>query len=166
MVIRVSETVVATHEKHRCLTEVIVVHSKVRGTEAVPQPRGVGPTIDAGNERGSSWAVEARRPEELSRAEEQAAGIAPREHHGGCAAARGVRDVEALVADARVTAVSIVLPHFLHARVTLAALAADKHVFLEKPVAHSIASARRILTAARNAAGKLYVAGPQTHTLF
>ena len=46
-------------------------------------------------------------------------------------------------------AVDIMLPHDLHESAALACFAAGKHVLLEKPMAHSLESAERILQASR-----------------
>ena len=63
-----------------------------------------------------------------------------------------------LLADPRVDIVMIGLPHFLHTEVTLAACAAGKHVFLEKPMAMTVADCDAINAAAESAGVKLLVA--------
>ena len=63
-----------------------------------------------------------------------------------------------LLADPRVDVVMIGLPHFLHTVVTLAACEAGKHIFLEKPMAMTIADCDAIITAAEKAGVKLLVA--------
>lgn len=45
-------------------------------------------------------------------------------------------------------AVAVMLPHDLHERYALEVLEAEKHLFLEKPLAHNLDSSRRILEAA------------------
>ena len=53
-----------------------------------------------------------------------------------------------LLADADVEAISVCLPHFLHAEVALAALQAGKHLLIEKPLASTLVEAQRIAEAA------------------
>lgn len=53
-------------------------------------------------------------------------------------------------------AVDLMLPHHLHEELTLQALAAGKHVLLEKPMAPTVAACERILSAAR-ASGKVFM---------
>jgi predicted dehydrogenase len=60
-------------------------------------------------------------------------------------------DYAALVADPALDAVYIPLPNGLHARWTLAALAAGKHVLCEKPLTANAAEAREVARAAREA---------------
>jgi len=59
-----------------------------------------------------------------------------------------VRDMESLLADPTVDAVAVCTPPVTHADLALAALEAGKHVFLEKPVAASLADADRIVDGA------------------
>jgi len=59
--------------------------------------------------------------------------------------------------DAPVDAVVIATPHALHAEIALAALAAGRHVFLEKPMAANPAECRAIEAAAGRAEGLLMV---------
>ncbi len=66
---------------------------------------------------------------------------------------RAYLEASELIADPRVDAVDVCLPHHLHAPVALAALAAGKHVLLEKPLARSTAECDEILAAA-TAAGR------------
>lgn len=54
--------------------------------------------------------------------------------------------------------VDVCLPTWLHEEVTLAALAAGKHVLCEKPIALDLAAADRMLDAARRAGATLMVA--------
>lgn len=63
-------------------------------------------------------------------------------------------DVAALVADPDVDAVYVATPHTLHREHALAAIAAGKHVLVEKPMATNAADAEAITSAAR-AAGVL-----------
>ncbi len=71
---------------------------------------------------------------------------------GGADALRGVRgyaDHHELLADPSVHAVSICTPTDLHVPVALAALAAGKHVLIEKPVALTVEEVDRLAGAAR-----------------
>jgi len=63
-------------------------------------------------------------------------------------AAEVFEDFSALLAAARVDAVSIVTPDRFHSPMSLAALAAGKHVLCEKPLATNHADARRMARAA------------------
>ena len=67
-------------------------------------------------------------------------------------------DVDAALADPRVEAVSICTPHVHHAPMALQAIAAGKHVIVEKPMATSVADATRMIDAADAAGVTLYVA--------
>lgn len=64
---------------------------------------------------------------------------------------RVARDWRAVIADPDIGVVSVCLPNFLHTEVTLAALAAGKHVLCEKPLALSADQARPVRDAARAA---------------
>lgn len=81
-----------------------------------------------------------------SRSAERAAAFAAR--HG---VARGHGDYDALLADDGVDIVYIASPNSEHARLALAAIAAGKHVLVEKPMAASAAEAAAIADAARAA---------------
>jgi len=63
--------------------------------------------------------------------------------------ARATDSLEELLADAEVQAVYVATPHPLHEKLALAAIAAGKHVLVEKPMATSAAAAGRIIEAAR-----------------
>ncbi|MBN8630142.1 MAG: Gfo/Idh/MocA family oxidoreductase [Rhodobacterales bacterium] len=65
--------------------------------------------------------------------------------------ARTATDWKSVIADAGIDVVSVCLPNYLHTEVTLAALAAGKHVLCEKPLALDAASARPVAEAARKA---------------
>ena len=58
-------------------------------------------------------------------------------------------DHKKMLKEAGVDAVSVCLPNFLHAPISLDALRAGKHVICEKPPALSVAEARRMAAAAR-----------------
>lgn len=69
-----------------------------------------------------------------------------------------------LVADSEVDAVTVCLPHDAHEEVVLAALAAGKHVLIEKPLAIDLAGAVRIAAAA--AASDRVVMVEMTHRFY
>jgi predicted dehydrogenase len=71
---------------------------------------------------------------------------------------------EAMLADAAIEAVVIPTPHFLHHPQTLAALKAGKHVFVEKPIATTIAEAEEMLRASQTAKRVLAVGHQGRHT--
>ena len=64
---------------------------------------------------------------------------------------------EDLLADPAVDAVDLVTPPFLHAEQTLAAAAAGKHVYCEKPMAHSVVDGESMVAAMRSADRMLMV---------
>lgn len=64
-------------------------------------------------------------------------------------------DYKALVKRPDLDAVAVVTPHLLHEEMALAAFAAGKQVFCEKPLALNTASAERILDACAKAGGVL-----------
>lgn len=70
---------------------------------------------------------------------------------GACALELGCRAMtpEALIAAPEIDAVVLAMPPDLHARTALAALAAGKHVLVEKPMALNLAEAEAIVAAAR-----------------
>ena len=76
---------------------------------------------------------------------------------------RGVARYEDVLADPAVDVVSVCLPHRLHLPVTLAALAAGKHVLVEKPLALTVAECDEIIAAA---AGTGLTVGVQHNQLF
>lgn len=73
----------------------------------------------------------------------------PGARRGAAAVAGAVdhRTVAELLADERVDVVSVCVPHDLHAPIALAAIAAGKHVLLEKPMAVSVAECDQIIAA-------------------
>ena len=72
-------------------------------------------------------------------------------------AARHFTDYRAMLDDPSVDAVEILLPHHLHAEVAAAALAAGKHVSVQKPMARSVAECEQMAAAAAASAGSLRV---------
>jgi len=66
-------------------------------------------------------------------------------------ARRGYGSYQALIDDPEVQVVHNATPNHLHAEVTLAALAAGKHVVSDKPLARTAAEAKRLVDAARRA---------------
>jgi predicted dehydrogenase len=65
--------------------------------------------------------------------------------------ASGTTDWRALVADPAIDVVDICTPNYLHAEMALAAIAAGKHVYCEKPLALDLQQSRAIVEAARRA---------------
>jgi len=65
-------------------------------------------------------------------------------------AERSYADIEALLADGRVDAVEILTPHHLHEEHAVRALAAGKHVSLQKPPTRTLAELDRVADAARS----------------
>ncbi len=65
---------------------------------------------------------------------------------------------EQLLADPNLDVIDISLPTFLHAKYTIAALRAGKHVICEKPMARSAAEAKSMVAAARKTGKKLFLA--------
>lgn len=60
-------------------------------------------------------------------------------------------DYEALLADTEVNLVELLVPHHLHAQMTIAACKAGKHVSVQKPMALTLAEADRMILAAKEA---------------
>lgn len=71
---------------------------------------------------------------------------------------RSTSDWRALIADPEVEVVSVTTPNAFHAEMAIAALAAGKHVWCEKPMAVTLADAERMAAAAR-AAGRVTALG-------
>lgn len=71
--------------------------------------------------------------------------------------ASGTGDWRELVADPRIDLVDITTPNRWHAEMALAAIAAGKHVYCEKPLAPAAAEARQMVDAARAAGVKTMV---------
>jgi predicted dehydrogenase len=72
--------------------------------------------------------------------------------------AKAYGDWRQLVEDPHVDLVDITTPNYLHVDVALAALAAGKHVYCEKPLAVTVDDARRMAAAAKNAGVRTMVA--------
>ncbi len=87
-----------------------------------------------------------------SRSQDKAASLADE------IATQAYTDSEALMLDPQVEAVSITLPTNLHAEYAIAALNAGKHVFVEKPMALSVAECDAMIEAAQKANRILMVA--------
>jgi predicted dehydrogenase len=62
---------------------------------------------------------------------------------------RATDSLDELLADREVEAVYVATPHPQHEKLALAAIAAGKHVLVEKPIATTVASATRMIEAAR-----------------
>ncbi|GGY05894.1 myo-inositol 2-dehydrogenase [Litchfieldella qijiaojingensis] len=71
--------------------------------------------------------------------------------------ARSTGNWKALVADPDIDVVDICSPNFLHKEMALAAIAAGKHVYSEKPLALSAADAQKMVEAAEQAGVKTLV---------
>ncbi len=71
--------------------------------------------------------------------------------------AKAFTSFEEVLADPNVDAVDLVTPPFLHAEQTMAAARAGKHVYCEKPMAHSLAEADAMISAHRDAGTTLMV---------
>lgn len=71
--------------------------------------------------------------------------------------ARATDNWRSLVTDSAVDVVDICAPNFLHKEMALAAIAAGKHVYAEKPLALSTADAQEMATAAQQAGVKTLV---------
>ncbi|MBK9169162.1 MAG: Gfo/Idh/MocA family oxidoreductase [Bryobacterales bacterium] len=72
-------------------------------------------------------------------------------------------DYREILADPSVDAVFIMTPEHLHYPMMLAALKAKKHVYVEKPLAHTIEEGAELVKAAR-AAGKIVQVGTQNRS--
>lgn len=64
-------------------------------------------------------------------------------------------EFEAVLRDPDIDVVHLCVPHYLHAPMAIAALKAGKHVLCEKPMATSIADAKAMAEAAKEAQGQL-----------
>ncbi len=66
--------------------------------------------------------------------------------------------LDAALAEGEFDAVDLMLPHDLHENAARKCFVANKHVLLEKPLAHNLESAMRILKLAKHAPTKFMVA--------
>mgnify|MGYP001341178037 CR=1 FL=1 len=67
-------------------------------------------------------------------------------------------DFDNLLDDDDIDAVDIVLPHFLHADMTIAAARAGKHIYVEKPMARTHGECEAMVSCCRAAGVPLFVA--------
>lgn len=74
------------------------------------------------------------------------------------------RDYREVLARDDVDAVAILTPPDCHAPIAIAALEAGKHVFTEKPISHTVATAEDMVAAARRTGRKLFVGFLLRHT--
>ena len=72
-------------------------------------------------------------------------------------------DYKELLADKSIDAVFITTPEHLHREMTLAALAAGKHIYVEKPLAHTIEEGAELVRAAKKS-GKVVQVGTQNRS--
>jgi predicted dehydrogenase len=79
------------------------------------------------------------------------------------AAPKAVIDYQEILADKSVDAVIIATPEHLHYPMAMAALKASKHIYLEKPIAHTIEEGAEIVRAAQKA-GKVVQVGTQNRS--
>ncbi len=73
-------------------------------------------------------------------------------------------DYHDALADPDVDAISVCLPHALHAEAAIAAAVAKKHVLCEKPIALTVGEATRMIDAAEAQGVKLYVAENEAYS--
>lgn len=71
-----------------------------------------------------------------------------------------VQDFREMLKDSSVDCVSIATPHHWHAKATILALQAGKHVYVEKPVTHTFSEKHAVLAAAKKY-GKIVQTGTQ-----
>ncbi len=72
-------------------------------------------------------------------------------------------DYRKLVDDKDIDAVTIATPNHTHTLIAMTALAAGKHVYVEKPVCHNITEGAALLKAAENVVGKRGSDSPARH---
>lgn len=75
--------------------------------------------------------------------------------------AKAYTDYKELLKDNSIDVISICLPNYLHAEVSIAALFANKHVLCEKPMATNLVEAEQMLAVAKEKNRKLMVAQNQ-----
>jgi len=71
--------------------------------------------------------------------------------------AKAFTSFEDVLADPNIDAIDLVTPPFVHAEQTIAAARAGKHVYCEKPMAHSLADADAMVTAHQEAGTTLMI---------
>ena len=71
--------------------------------------------------------------------------------------AKAFTSLDAVLADPNVDAIDLVTPPFVHAEQTVAAANAGKHVYCEKPMAHSLAEASEMVSAHQQAGTTLMI---------
>ena len=69
-------------------------------------------------------------------------------------------EFEALLGRRDIDIIDLVVPHYLHAPYSVAALKAGKHVFVEKPIATKLSDAEDMIKTAKATGKKLMVAEP------
>ncbi|MEM0897091.1 MAG: Gfo/Idh/MocA family oxidoreductase, partial [Verrucomicrobiota bacterium] len=67
---------------------------------------------------------------------------------------KGYLDYRELVEDPDIDSIIIATPNHLHTTIAVRAIAAGKHVYVEKPVSHNIWEGRKLIEAAQFASGK------------
>ncbi len=77
--------------------------------------------------------------------------------NGEYANARTFTNVDEFLAQPELDAVIVTVPEFAHAQVTCQALHAGKPIYLEKPIAHTLEDAQRLLETQRQTGGLVYV---------
>ena len=80
-----------------------------------------------------------------------------RRHADEWGAARYYQDYGELLADPKIDAVEIITPHHLHAKMTVAALDAGKHVSVQKPMALEVSECDEMIDASRRTGRNLRV---------
>ncbi|MFB5660262.1 Gfo/Idh/MocA family protein [Alteribacillus sp. HJP-4] len=75
--------------------------------------------------------------------------------------AKAFTEYEEMLKDEKIDAISVCLPNYLHAPVSIAALNAGKHVLCEKPMATSRDEAENMISAANSSGKKLMIAHNQ-----
>ena len=71
--------------------------------------------------------------------------------------AKAFTSFEEVLNDPNVDGIDLVTPPFMHAEQTIAAAKAGKHVYCEKPMAHSLAEATAMINAHKNAGTTLMI---------
>lgn len=84
--------------------------------------------------------------------------------HDAAPKSEAIADYKKILADKNVDAVFIATPTHLHKEIALEAMAANKHVYLEAPLAHTLEDARAIAMAARKNVKINFQPGLQKHS--